>query len=91
MALVLETWAGEDPYRSLEGPAEILRADIEHDLVTADFGAVAVAAGVVCGLAFVHAGVATGLLALIVTTLRARGTTELASAVSGANVACAGI
>jgi GNAT superfamily N-acetyltransferase len=53
-ALLLETWVGEDPYRSLEEPAEVLSSEIERGLDTARFGAVAVDGGAVCAAALVH-------------------------------------
>jgi GNAT superfamily N-acetyltransferase len=57
-ALLLDTWPDEDPYRSLEAPAELLSSEIERDLQTADFGAVAVAgdAGAVCAVVLVYSG-----------------------------------
>jgi len=104
-ALLLDTWSHEDPYRSLENPAEVLRSETERYLGTADFGAVAVDGDAVRAVALVYGGVnsaptlswltvesdarerglATGLLALITTALRARGIGELASATSAAN------
>jgi GNAT superfamily N-acetyltransferase len=55
-ALLLDIWSGEDPYRSLEDPAELLRSAIERGVDTAEFGAVAVSAGAVCAAALVHSG-----------------------------------
>jgi len=103
--LLLDSWSHEDPYRSLENPAEVLRGEIERYLGTAELGAVAVDCGVVRAVALVYGGIAgapmlswltvardvrerglaTGLLALITTALRARGIGELASATSAAN------
>jgi GNAT superfamily N-acetyltransferase len=104
-ALLFDVWRGEDPYRTLENPAEFLGSEVERGLDTAEFGAVALDSGAICAAALVHGGssgvptlswltvardtrergLATALLRLITTTLSARGTSELASAASGAN------
>jgi len=106
-ALLLDTWSDENPYRSLESPAEVLGPEVDRDLDTAELGVVAVAvdSGAICAVALVHGqrsgtpmltwltvtrdarerGLATGLLRLITTTLRARGISELASTTSAAN------
>jgi GNAT superfamily N-acetyltransferase len=56
-ALLLQTWLEEDPYRSLEAPAELLGSEVERGLDTAELGAVAVGADSrVCAAVLVHGG-----------------------------------
>jgi hypothetical protein len=55
-ALLQDIWSNEDPYCSLEAPAELLRAEIERGLASAEFGAVAVGARAVCAAVLVHSG-----------------------------------
>jgi GNAT superfamily N-acetyltransferase len=54
-ALLLDVWLGEDPYRSLTDPRELLSSEIERSLNTAESGAVAIDADGVCAVALVHA------------------------------------
>ena len=53
-ALLLATWMHEDPYRSLEAPAELLDREITQGLGTAEFGAVALKGDTLCAAALVH-------------------------------------
>ena len=53
-ALLADTWSRQDPYRSLDDPAETLRGEIEQSLNTVQFGAVAVHSGAVRAAALVH-------------------------------------
>jgi GNAT superfamily N-acetyltransferase len=54
--LLLETWMKEDPYRSLDAPAEVLTSEIERSLDTAELGALAVDGAAVYAAALVDRG-----------------------------------
>lgn len=51
--LLVDVWADEDPYRSLENPAAVLRAEIERSLDTLTLGVVAVDGRGICATVLV--------------------------------------
>jgi GNAT superfamily N-acetyltransferase len=68
--LLMDVWVEEDPYRSLEDPETLLRAEIEHSLNEPSLGIVAVDAGTICAVVLVPTVAASGPMLMWLTVRR---------------------